>query len=108
MNLVQKVCKYSPDTKMYIVYGDHDTPAYRQNNKDYYKVSTFFLNGLKEPGPIASEFFKLCKILVLEESLYFFHYPWWILQLKMYRLEDINRIVTSYGLIPYLSLHSKA
>ncbi len=48
------------------------------------------------PGPIASDFFKLLKILVSEESSYFSHditpgefYSW-----KVYRLEDINENVT--------------
>ncbi len=37
---------------------------------------------LKVPGPITSDFFKLSEILVSEESSYFSHYPWWILQQK--------------------------
>ncbi len=41
-------------------------------------------------------FFKLCEVLVSEESSYFSQR--WIFQLKMYRLgEDINEKVTSYG-----------
>ena len=56
------------------------------------------LFALKEPGPIASDFaFKLSLILVSEESSFFSHYPWWISQLKLNRLEDINENVTSYG-----------
>ncbi|XP_072015784.1 kynurenine formamidase-like [Amphiura filiformis] len=38
INLIQKACKYSPDTKMYVVYGDHDSPAYRQMSTDYSKM----------------------------------------------------------------------
>ena len=52
---------------------------------------------LKVPGLIASDLFKLSDILVSEESSYFSHYPCQILQMKMYRLEDINENVTSYG-----------
>ena len=35
-------------------------------------------------------FFKLSEMLVSEKSSYFSHYPWWILQLKMHRLDDIK------------------
>ncbi len=41
-------------------------------------------------------FFKLSDMLVSEENS-FSHYPFRILRLKMYRPEDINENVTSYG-----------
>ena len=39
-------------------------------------VKTVVYWQLKEPGPIASIFFKLSEILVSEESAFFSHYPW--------------------------------
>ena len=29
---------YSPDTKVYLIHGDHDTPAFRQQGRDYNQV----------------------------------------------------------------------
>ena len=59
----------------------------------------YFVLVLKEPGPIASYFFQPFEILVSDwRKLIFFlisHnelYNW-----KMYRFEDINENVTSYG-----------
>ncbi len=53
---------------------------------------------LKEPGPIASDFFQtLWDFGIRRKFIFFSLWLWWILQLKMYRLEDINENVTSYG-----------
>ena len=52
---------------------------------------------LKESGPIASDFFQLSEILVSEEISYFLISPGEFQSWKMYRLEDINENVTSYG-----------
>ncbi len=44
-------------------------------------ASAFLMNNLlqsplKEPGPLASDFFQIFGDLVPEESSYFSHYPW--------------------------------
>ena len=51
----------------------------------------------KSPTCIFSTFFKLFEILLSQESSYFSHNPWQILQLKVFCLEDINEHVSGYG-----------
>ena len=54
---------------------------------------------LKEPGPIASDLFKLSEILVSEESSYhiFLITPGEFDSWKIFCLEDINENMTCYG-----------
>ena len=66
------------------------------------------LDSLKEAQSyLFNLFFKLLEILLSQESSYFSHNPWHILQLKRVScLEDINENVSGYG-NHKLCLHSK-
>ena len=54
-------------------------------------------NGLKEPSPIFSIFFKLLEILVSQESSYFSHNHSKFHSWKEFHLKDINENVSGYG-----------
>ena len=51
---------------------------------------------VKEPSPIFSTFFQTFEILLWQESSYFSHNPWKILQPKGVQFEDINEKLSSY------------